>query len=387
MDLPPSIGDGEHTVRLIVESGDGSVVAEARAVVEVDRSIRFVPSSLSWDPSSVSGTISVRNCTPATPKLNVRLRCRGGRLVVESTVGASVAAGGAGTLSFDLPDLPPVELGSCRMELVGGDGEVLDSIDLAELLPTSDGERDRERRPDRRPRARRALLGAAVVGIIGVVAILFWPTNGPDPPVGQGAVIDVEVEQDDVRFVLTVFSIGDADLVVEDVTFLQGADAFLIVDESCTVDPVQPGRRCEIVIELRDSLPSGRYVGEVALRSNSTEGPSTAVLGPVSPRELPPAGEAEAELNVEQDDFEFRVFVVNVGDAELLVGDVALLGPEAFRVTREDCIGRPVASGAACTIDVVLEPPSEGRYDAELLVRSNAAGSPSTVVFGADAIF
>lgn len=77
------------------------------------------------------------------------------------------------------------------------------------------------------------------------------------------------------------------------------------------------------------------------------------------------------------------VTVTNEGGAPLEVESVVLryaAEPEdAFGPPEEDCTGDPVAADGECRIDIRFLHPTKGEVEAELVVLSNAAGSPHVV--------
>ncbi|HEX3621674.1 MAG TPA: choice-of-anchor D domain-containing protein, partial [Acidimicrobiales bacterium] len=75
------------------------------------------------------------------------------------------------------------------------------------------------------------------------------------------------------------------------------------------------------------------------------------------------------------------VTVQNTGTAPLVVGSVALSGPNAADFTRssDTCSGATVAPSASCTVSLTFTPAAAGTRTASLDITDNAPGSPRSV--------
>jgi streptogramin lyase len=76
------------------------------------------------------------------------------------------------------------------------------------------------------------------------------------------------------------------------------------------------------------------------------------------------------------------VDITNVGDADLKIGGVAVVGSDRalFTATRDDCTGHSLAASESCHVDVSFTPsPDQGAVAARLAITDNATASPQTV--------
>jgi hypothetical protein len=72
------------------------------------------------------------------------------------------------------------------------------------------------------------------------------------------------------------------------------------------------------------------------------------------------------------------VTVTNSGNAVLAVTGLTIAGSD-FTVASDTCLGKAVASGASCTVDVTFTPQAGGSRSSSLQIADNASGSPQTV--------
>src|SRR5260370_367877 len=76
------------------------------------------------------------------------------------------------------------------------------------------------------------------------------------------------------------------------------------------------------------------------------------------------------------------VDMTNVGDGDLKIGGVAVVGSDRalFTATRDECTGHSLAASASCHVDVSFTPsPAQGVVAARLAITDNATASPQTV--------
>ncbi len=76
------------------------------------------------------------------------------------------------------------------------------------------------------------------------------------------------------------------------------------------------------------------------------------------------------------------VDITNVGDGDLKIGGVAVVGSDRalFTATRDECTGHSLAASASCHVDVSFTPsPAQGVVAARLAITDNATASPQTV--------
>jgi hypothetical protein len=69
----------------------------------------------------------------------------------------------------------------------------------------------------------------------------------------------------------------------------------------------------------------------------------------------------------------------NTGDADLLVGTVAIDGDSDFGLGPDDCSGATVPPGASCTVTVRFQPSAWSRRSGQLRLSSNALGGSNAV--------
>lgn len=104
----------------------------------------------------------------------------------------------------------------------------------------------------------------------------------------------------------------------------------------------------------------------------------------------PPGPEASAVvvLRVATEGRTFTITALNDGDGDLFVDGAAIVGEaeQVFFVSDDQCTDNEVAPGETCRIVVELDPPGEGRFDAELTISSNAVNSPTGISFGTNVI-
>lgn len=164
--VPRSGVEGRHEIEFEAVSSKGSRVAAGTATLEVLSGIHLVPSSLQWDADGLSGQVSVRNCSAVTPRVSIELRCRDGAIVLASTLEAHVAVAGLTKVTFELAELPDVQLGTCRVRLVDEAGTCLDAIDAHE---------PRSRPPPRGGAANGHRLPTTTAVVrVAIIAVIVW---------------------------------------------------------------------------------------------------------------------------------------------------------------------------------------------------------------------
>ncbi|MGH2653901.1 MAG: CHAT domain-containing protein [Actinomycetota bacterium] len=227
--------------------------------------------------------------------------------------------------------------------------------------------------------------GASAVVAAGVAAVLLALPGGgvtaaPDP---------VSFGEQDIE--------GPA--VVRTVTLRPASDPVTITDIS--IEPPladfrlrNPGRcegrlETECVVEVVfEPRTSGPLEAALIVSHNGDDSPEEV---PIEATGVPPPGVAAIRVDPESLDFGAvpaeatptqTVTVTNDGGAPLEVENVGLrytVGPtDAFEVD-QDCTADGVPPGGECRIEVTFVHPSRGDIEAELVVRSDAIGSPHRV--------
>jgi hypothetical protein len=156
----------------------GEVLGVATSVIEVRSDIHLLPSTLEVDPTSLSGNVTVENCSNVTPEVSFRLVCQDGSLTLEASVEAEVCAFGRKVYDLQVADRS-VDLGSCDLELVDDQGEVRDRKRIR------NESRVRFAVPSRVPWFKRTWFrtGVAVVVVILVIGV---PVISGFPDLGGG---------------------------------------------------------------------------------------------------------------------------------------------------------------------------------------------------------
>jgi len=185
---------------------------------------------------------------------------------------------------------------------------------------------------------------------------------------------------------VAVASNSTSDLVVGNVGIIgPDADQFAISVDSCSAHTLRYGSQCTLEVVFRPTT-EGVKSASLSIPSNASSSPDTVALSgtgtpaqpniSVSPGAVGFGDQAGATTSAPR-----SVTVTDTGGAPLSVGSASLAGPDAaaFSLVADNCSGRTLAAGAACTVTVSFAPTSQGPKSASLAISSNAASGVATV--------
>jgi streptogramin lyase len=133
----------------------------------------------------------------------------------------------------------------------------------------------------------------------------------------------------------------------------------------------------QFALPTRSKRPGGIAAGADG-RMWFTEGGWIASIGTT----VPEARLSERVVNFGSTPTDRGVDITNVGDGDLKIGAVAVVGSDraAFTAIRDGCTGRSLAPTASCHVDISFTPsPDHGVVAARLAITDNATASPQTV--------
>jgi len=195
-----------------------------------------------------------------------------------------------------------------------------------------------------------------------------------------------EVGSTSALFAVAVASTSTSNLVLGNVE-VTGSDAnqFAISVDSCSAHTLGYGSQCTLAVVFRPTT-EGVKSATLSIPSNASSSPDTVALSgtgtpaqphiSVSPGAVDFGDQASATTSAPR-----SVTVTNTGGAPLSVGSTSLAGADtaAFSLVADNCSGRTLAAGAACTVTVSFAPTSQGPKSASLAIPSNAASGVATV--------
>jgi RecA/RadA recombinase len=227
--------------------------------------------------------------------------------------------------------------------------------------------------------------GATAVVTAGVIAaLLVIPGAGvtaePDP-VSFG---EHEIEGAAAVRTVTLRPSGDP-VTVTGITIEPPVADFSLRDRRDCLGRLETACSVDVVFE---PLTAGPLQATLIVSHDGDDAPAEV---PIEATGVPPPGVAAIRFDPDSVDFgpvpagetpTRTVTVTNEGGSPLEVRDVNLrytLGPEDAFEVREDCPEDGMAPDQECAIEVRFVHPTRGDVEAELVVRSNAAGSPHTI--------
>ena len=156
-------------------------------------------------------------------------------------------------------------------------------------------------------------------------------------------------------------------------SFLQGA--------STCGSSLAAGTACTIAVSFAPAS-AGTFTATLSVtdavgtQTASLTGTGTTALAPKAA--LTPATANFGNVTVGTASSAQTFTLTNIGNAELTISGISLMGANSAAFTSTNTCGSTLAAGASCTISVTFNPTSTGTDSATLSVSDNATGSPQT---------
>jgi hypothetical protein len=179
-----------------------------------------------------------------------------------------------------------------------------------------------------------------------------------------------------LSYTLTLTNTGNAVLTFTSVTV---AGPFTLIN-NCPLN-LAPGESCNLVLEFRTTTV-GDFTGTLNVVTNAIDGSRAIALTARSqPVALPvivvtPSSIGFGNQVIGSKSAAQKVTVKNDGGAIAVLAAFSV-GPD-FKLIGTSC-GSTLEAGASCSADVAMIPQGFGQRSGQLLVNSNAAGSPNVV--------
>ncbi len=198
-----------------------------------------------------------------------------------------------------------------------------------------------------------------------------------------------------VNETVTVSNEGNADLVLGSVAVANALAApFSIVSDTCSGQTVAPAASCTLGVRFQPTS-AGALSDSFDIPSNDAADPTvtvgvsgtgTAVSTPgisVTDDTLPEDDRLIPFGNVTEGTERIRtVTVTSVGDADLLLGAIAVANPlaEPFSLGTDTCSAQTLAPAARCTVTVIYSPATTITSSDSLNIPSNDPDDPTVTV-------
>jgi hypothetical protein len=175
---------------------------------------------------------------------------------------------------------------------------------------------------------------------------------------------------------------------------LSGADAgeFILYDQECVGDELEPGESCEIEVEFEPES-AGAKSASLDIGSDAPGSPTSAALTGT--------GLANADLAISPTSHDFgnaavgvetnsgQVFTLeSTGTTPVTINSLNIVGADSgdFLILEEDCYTEELEPGETCELEVGFEPSSTGAKSATLNVGSDAPGSPTSAALSGNGV-
>lgn len=248
--------------------------------------------------------------------------------------------------------------------------------------PSPRGAQRRRRRVGRRL----LLLGLLVATITAVVAYLVVR---PSPPIAGFSPELLDFGRQRVGNgvepkTLTVTNIGERPMAISGIKLGgENADDYQVVDESCSVQVLQPRQSC--IARLRFAPADlGPRTAALELHAEMPDSPARLALNGIGVG--PRLGVDSATLSFSPQDVTtvsgpIDLRVRNDGTATLEISAVSVAGqaPDDFRLVLNQCSRSSLEPGQACDLRLAFTPQAAGARKAELEIRSDALPPVPTV--------
>jgi hypothetical protein len=209
--------------------------------------------------------------------------------------------------------------------------------------------------------------------------------HGVSPTVSLSAVAlsfpDTDVGAVSAAMSVTVTNIGNAALLINNIATTGDFGK----SDQCGAS-LLAGASCMISVTFAPTEPGNRY-GTLTVTSNGSGSPHTVLLagnglgvGPAV--SLSAAALSFPDTGVGVTSAALTVTLSNTGNADLLINSIATTGD----FTKSDQCGASVAAGANCVISITFTPTEVGNRYGTLVLTSNAAGSPHTVLLAGNGL-
>ncbi len=232
---------------------------------------------------------------------------------------------------------------------------------------------------DLRPMIDVAISASAFLGSRIDVAPTDLTFGSASDPVELGEVVTAST---------TVSNSGNADLIIDSITFSASADAFMVQSQTCD-GGVAPGESCTVTVQFAP-VTDGDKMGTMTIGSNDADGdmPVVSLTGfvftgarievPSLNVDVDEGGTVEVGMSNSVD-----IVIQSTGTRDLEITTVELGGnnPDQFSID-ENCTAGLIASGSSCTIVATFAPTSAGAKSATVTVSSNdvTRRAPVTVI-------
>jgi hypothetical protein len=183
---------------------------------------------------------------------------------------------------------------------------------------------------------------------------------------------------------VTITNCGSLPLIMSNVTFTGSAPTdFLLAPSACTNAPIPVGATCTFQLEFAPTK-TGTRLANLVIPNNSAVSPATIALQGVGVTASPAICLSSSSINfgtvsVNSTSTVQSLTITNCGTADLVISNISITAGSTaeFSVLSNTCT--TVATGSACTVNLVFVPTNGGPQSATLSISDNAPGSPQLV--------
>ncbi|MCP4204740.1 MAG: choice-of-anchor D domain-containing protein [bacterium] len=249
--------------------------------------------------------------------------------------------------------------------------------------PASPGGPGQRQEYHRRPKTRRGLLFLTLVIVAALLVWLFFP----GPPRAELSVDKVDfgtvrVGRETDERVISIKNLGERKFAVKALEFEPAVgEDYRIVEEGCVGRKLATQASCDVRLVFQPQ-EAGDRSSRLLFVSNDRTGPAVSLAAVAVAPELglAPSALSFGVVALESEIESREVTLSNVGTATLEFRRIRIEGPAAGDFSRSRrCPSSKLEPGEACSFEIRFEPSVSGPRRANLVVDSDALGSPDTL--------